>query len=152
MRNPFAAIAVIATLSIFFSLALLPREWTYSLWLLLSSITRRTLGGPAPLLCHTPPSSRIPDTYLVMLANSYSLEKHKQTTGRAVDLERAILGSVYEFNDPLLGNITMYDVKSDDASLLDAIRADLGVLYVECEGRVSLRTHHVGSVQPTPLD
>jgi hypothetical protein len=87
-----------------------------------------------------------------MLANSYSLEQHNQTTGRAVDLERAILGSGYEFNDPLLGNIIIYDVKSDDASLLHAIRADLGVLYVECEGRVSLRTHHVGSVQPTPLD
>jgi hypothetical protein len=87
-----------------------------------------------------------------MLANSYSIEQHKQTTGRAVDLEGAILGSVYEFHNPLLGNVTMYNVKSDDASLLDAIRADLGVLYVECEGRVSLRTHHVGSVQPTPLE
>ena len=146
MRNPFPAIAIIATLSIFFSLALLPREWTELLWLLRSRITRRILGGPAPLLCDMPLSSRIPNTYLIILANCYSLEQHKQTTGRAVDLERAILGSVYEMNDPLLGNITMYNIESEDASLLDAIRADLGVLSVGCEGRIFLRTYRVGSV------
>ena len=151
MRNPFAAIAVIAALTIFFSLTLLPREWTDLLWLLLSRISRRTLGGPAPLQCNIPPSQRIPDTYIVSLANSYSLEQHKQRTGRAVDLDRAIL-DVGEVNNVLLGDITVYEAKSDDASLVDAICADLGVLFVECKRRIHLRTHGVGSVQPTPLD
>ena len=96
-----------------------------------------------------PPSQRIPDTYVVNLANSYSLEQHKQRTGRTVDLERTIL-DVGEVNDVLLVDITVYEAKSDDASLVDAIRADPGVLFVECKGL--LRTHRVGSVQPTPLD
>lgn len=129
----------------------MPREWTDLLWLLLLRITRRTLGGPAPLQCNMPPSRRIPDTYVVNLANSYSLEQHKQRTGRAVALERAIL-DVGEVNDVLLGDITLYEAKSDDASLVDAIRADLGVLFVECKGRLHLRKHCVGSVQPTPLN
>lgn len=152
MRNPFAAIAVMAALTIVFSsLTLLPREWTDLLWLLLSRITRRTLGGPAPLQCNMPQSQLIPDTYIVSLANSYSLEQHKRRTGRAVDLERAIL-DIGEVNDVLLGDITVYEAKSDDAPLVNAIRADIGVLFVECKGRIHLRTHRIGSVQPTPLE
>jgi hypothetical protein len=63
-----------------------------------------------------PLSQRIPDTCVVSLANSYSLEQHKQRTGRAIDLERTIL-DVGEVNDVLLGDITVYEAKSDDASL-----------------------------------
>jgi hypothetical protein len=120
-------------------------------WLLLLRITRRTLGGSAPLQCNKPPSQRIPDTYVVSLAHSYSLEQHKQRTSRAVDLERTIL-DVGEVNDVLLGDITVYEAKSDDVSLVNGIRADLGILFVECKGRIHLRTHRVGSVQPTPLN
>jgi len=98
-----------------------------------------------------PQSQLIPDTYLVSLANSYSLERHKRRTGRAADLERAIL-DVGEVNDVLLGDITVYEVKSDDVSLINAVRADLGVLFVECKGQIHLRTHRIGSVQPTPLE
>jgi hypothetical protein len=147
MRKPFAAIAISAAI---FSLTLLSREGKNLLWLL-SRITRRTLGRPAPLQCNMPPSQRIPDPYVVSLANSYSLEQHKQRTGRAVDLERTIL-DIGEVNDVLLGDITVYEAKSDDASLVNGIRADLGVLFIECKGRIHLRMHRVGSVQPTPLD
>jgi hypothetical protein len=79
------------------------------------------------------------------------LEQHKQRTSRAVDLERTIL-DVGEVNDVLLGDITVYEAKSDDVSLVNGIRADLGILFVECKGRIHLRTHRVGSVQPTPLN
>jgi hypothetical protein len=151
MRNPFAAIAVMAALTIFFSLASLPREWDLLRLLLLSRITRRTLGGPAPLLCNMPQSSLIPDTYFVSLANSYSLEQHKRKTGRAVDLDHAIL-DVEEMKDVLLGDITFYEARTDDASLVNAVRADLGVLFVECKGKIHLRTHRTGSVQPTPFE
>jgi len=51
----------------------------------------------------------------------------------AVDLERTIL-DVGEVNDVLLVDITVYDAKSDDASLVGAIRADPVVLFVECKG------------------
>jgi len=145
MRNPFAAIAAVAALTIFFSLTLLPREWTDLLWLLLSRISRRTLGGPAPLQCNIPQSQLIPDTYIVSLASSYSLEQHKRRTGRGVDLERAIL-DVGQVNDVLLGDITVYEAKSDDVSLVDAVRADPGVLFVECKGRVHLRSQGVDSL------
>jgi hypothetical protein len=136
MRKPFAAIAISAAI---FSLTLLSREGKNLLWLL-SRITRRTLGRPVPLQRNIPPSQRIPDPYVVSLANSYSLEQHKQRTGRAVDLERTIL-DIGEVNDVLLVDITVYEAKSDDASLVEAIRADLGVSFVECKGRVHLRTH-----------
>jgi len=142
MRNPFAAIAVVAALTIL-SLTLLPREWTDLLWLLLSRFTRRILGGPAPLQCNIPQSELIPDTYIVSLANSYSLEQHKRRTGRAVDLDRAIV-DVGEVNDVLLGDITVYEAKSEDASLVNAVRADPGVLFVECKSRIHLRTQGIG--------
>jgi len=151
MRNPFAAIAVITALTIFFSLTMLPREWTDLLWLLLLRIIRKTLGGPAPLLCDMLPSQRIPDTYVVSLANSYSFEEHKRRTGRAIDLDRAIL-DVGQVHLILLGDITMYEVKSDDASLINAVRAEIGVLFVQCKGRIYLDSHQISSVQPTPLE
>ena len=151
MRIHFAFVTLMAVLTIFFSLLTsLPREWRDLLWLLLSRITRRTLGGPAPLQCDIPPSDLVRDTYVVSLASSHTLEQHKQRTGHANDLERVIF-DVGEVNDVLLGDRTIYEAKTDDASLVNAIRADFGVLLVECEGQIHLRTHRIGSVEPTPV-
>jgi hypothetical protein len=101
--------------------------------LLLSRAFRWVFGGPAPLLCNTRQSHNEAITYAVGLAPGYSLEQHKQTCGRAGDLEQAIIGAV-ELDDPLFGNFILYDVKLNDSTLLDAIRSDFGVVMVECPG------------------
>ncbi|KAF2104202.1 hypothetical protein NA57DRAFT_51045 [Rhizodiscina lignyota] len=145
MAKLFYAIAAMAALTIF-SLKLVPREWDFYLIFLRSRIIRRTLGVPAPLPCDMPQSSIVPDTYVVTLASHHSLEEHKRTTGRAVDLERTI-SDIDDFHDPLLGRLTVYEAKSDDASLVNAIRADLGVLIVECEGRMTPRAQPTSPVQ-----
>ena len=100
--------------------------------LLITKLPESTLlGGPAPYPCtgtykvHSHSSS---------LASGYSLEQRKQKTGRAEDLERANIDPGEVEDDPLFGNILMYEAEFDD-TLLAVVRSDLGVLWVECHLR-----------------
>jgi hypothetical protein len=75
---------------------------------------------------------------VVTLAPGYLLEQHKQTCGRADDLDQAIIDAV-KIDDPLLGELILYDVKLNDSTLLEAIRLEFEVVMLECPGRGELQ-------------
>ena len=119
------------------------RQWRYFVWLLSSRISRKIFGGPPPLLCITPQSELIPNTYTVSLWSGYSLEQHKQTIGRGDDLERAIHDFIV-IADPLFGNLTDYHVEFDDPTLMAAVQSDYGVWFLECRAIPHPRLRFVG--------
>ena len=128
MRFSRTIVLIAVTFTIFLVISL-PSLLKDLIWLLSSRAFRSIFSGPAPLLCSKQLSQIGSITYVVGLAPGYSLERHKQTCGQADDLEQAIIG-VVEIDDPLFGNSTLYDVKIDDATLLDAIRSNFfGLLY-----------------------
>ena len=92
---------------------------------------RKTAGLMTEALlirCEGPEEDRDPDGYIVYLAPSYSLEQHKETVGSGADLDAAI---EFLFDDVRPDQI-YYIAKLDEGSLA-AVRADLGVVYVECD-------------------
>jgi hypothetical protein len=57
-----------------------------------------------------------------------------------------ILSSIYKFNNPLLRNITIYNIKSNNILLLDTIYIDLRVLYIKYKGQVLLHIYYINSI------
>lgn len=74
--------------------------------------------------------TRIPDDYVVYFRQSYTIEQHKQAVGDAVDLDLAIK-RVFEETD----DFGMHFSAQFSGSALAAVRSDVGVDTVECNGR-----------------
>jgi hypothetical protein len=136
MRFRREAAAIVAITFLYISL---PRLWRDLLWLLSSRISRKIFRGPAPLLCSVPQSRLIPNIYVVSLTSSYSLDQHKQTIGRADDLNRAIVDFDEIGGVAIFENAIYYEAKVDDSTLMTAIRSYYRVLFVECHGKPHLR-------------
>lgn len=84
----------------------------------------------APLLGCEPEEDVIKDGYRVFLHQGYSLGQHKITVESAVDLDAAIL---HIFNETASHGLS-YDATLDEDALA-AVRVDIGVDFVICDGR-----------------
>lgn len=134
-----AALTTIAMAIVLLFLFLsLPRMFREMLYFFSSRTSRKIFGGPSPFACNIPPHEL--HEYFVNFANGYSLEEHKQAVGRGDDLDRVITHS-YAMSDPYLGTAIVYGSKFNDLSLLEAVRLNYGVLWVECHGRIHLSGH-----------
>ena len=124
------SLLIIATIAIGFLFVISQSSDTVSLaW-------RRVLHPPtnnmepyqAPLRCDGPLEDLAPDSYLVYLYHSCSLEKHKRTVGKGADLDSAI--SIVFPESERLGIV--YDATLNESALA-AVRCDLVVDMVECQ-------------------
>lgn len=102
-------------------------------WLSLtySRLTRPIIGGLAPQInCNAPEDILEKGSYSVVLASGYTIARHKQTVGRADDID-AVTENILDH--PFPGFQITYFARIADQTLLRAIRADPGVDFVECD-------------------
>ena len=135
MRKAVATIAIIAfTCALLIRLRALflgPSPVTLWLWLAWHRVTRKMTGGPAPQFnCDVPKENLLRNSYSVILKSGYSFAQHKQAVGRSVELD-AVTEEVLDH--PFPGFQITYYAKIEDPSLLDSVRADPGVEFVECD-------------------
>jgi hypothetical protein len=101
------------------------------LWLAWHRIARTMTGSPAPEVnCNVLEENLLRNSYSVILKSGYSFEQHKQAVGRSIELD-AVTEEVLDY--PFPGFQITYFAKIEDPSLLDSIRADPGVEFVECD-------------------
>ena len=96
-------------------------------------IRRRLVYGSsyqADLHCDGPDEYKVPDSYSVFLHPGYSLSQHKRFLSDDIDLEARITHVFWEDTDRFPIN---YYADLDDG-MLDSVRRDWGVDFIECEG------------------
>lgn len=96
-----------------------------------SRLTRPIIGGLAPRIsCNAPKELLDPDAYSIILKSGHTIEKHKRAIGRAADID-AVTKKVLDYDFP--GFQIEYWFENAGAGLVDAIRADPGVDFAECD-------------------
>ena len=93
-------------------------------------LSKRIQGSYAAPLHGCRSESVIPDDYLVYFRQSYTLEKHRQAIGDAVDLDSAIKLVLKETDSFGLH----YSARLNDTGLA-VVRSDVAVDVVECNAR-----------------
>jgi hypothetical protein len=94
-------------------------------------LTQVITHAPAPLLnCDLPEDHLVQNSYLIILKSGYTVQQHKAGLCRSGDLD-AVIETVLDSPFPTLD--TDYFATIDNPSLLESIRADLGVVAVECD-------------------
>lgn len=96
-----------------------------------SRLTRPITGGLAPRInCHVPPDLLDKDEYSIILKCGHTMEQHKRAVGRSSEID-AVIQKVLDY--PFPGFQVTYFARVEDGGLLNAIRADPGVDFVECD-------------------
>lgn len=108
-----------------------PSPTTSWLSLTYSSLTRPITGGLAPQINRNAPPYLLDEyEYSIVLKSGHTVEKHEQAVGRVAEIDAVTKEVLYH---PLPGFQVTYFARIVDYVLLDAIRADPGMEFVECD-------------------